>query len=529
MSYDVVIAGGGPVGLMLSCELKLAGVSVLVLERLADPDLPIKTSAVGARGLNITSAEAFYRRGLLPSIREAAHFWFQPGSQSGAQPKEASIPAPEEKSASMPPRFAGHFAGIMLNANLMDFTIPDFAHQTMVDPGPAGAGGMITMAAIERVLAEHAAKLGVVLRRGVEVTGFKEDADGVTVQTSEASIHAKWLIGCDGGRSVVRKLAGFEFPGTDPEITAYSAMVTLADPEKLDRGWKRTAKGLYLNGPMPGRLSTVEFDGPPPDRETPVTLEAFQASLRNVSGTNVTVTSMECATRYTDNARQASTYRKGRVLLAGDAAHVHSPFGGQGLNLGLGDAMNLGWKLAAVIQRWAAENLLDTYTAERHPIGAWVLDWTRAQVSILRPDQHARAMGAIVADLINTKAGTTYFAGKISGAWHRYNLPGDHRLIGHSAPDLLFEDGTRLGEFCRNGDAILFDPMDNAGLAQLAARWPTRLKRITTPCIAGSRDGENLTALFMRPDGCVAWVSEGEPDLAAAEAALTAWMGHSEA
>jgi hypothetical protein len=174
-------------------------------------------------------------------------------------------------------------------------------------------------------------------------------------------------------------------------------------------------------------------------------LRGFQNTLRRVSGADVTVTAMHLATRYTDNARQAATYRKGRVLLAGDAAHVHSPLGGQGLNLGIGDAMNLGWKLAAVIKGWTPDSLLDTYTDERHPIGAWALEWTRAQVAILRPEPHARAMAAIVRDLIQTPAGATYFAQKIAGIWPRYNLPGDHPVIGRSAPDLEFEDGTRLG------------------------------------------------------------------------------------
>ena len=165
----------------------------------------------------------------------------------------------------------------------------------------------------------------------------------------------------------MRKLAGFDFPGTDPEITGYNAMVSIADPEKLSPGWNRTAKGTYVNGPVPGRILTVEFDGPPADREAPITVETLQQSLRNVSETDVTITAIHSATRWTDNARQASTYRQGRVLLAGDAAHVHSPFGGQGLNLGIGDAVNLGWKLAATIKGWAPESLLDTYTTERHP------------------------------------------------------------------------------------------------------------------------------------------------------------------
>jgi 2-polyprenyl-6-methoxyphenol hydroxylase-like FAD-dependent oxidoreductase len=319
----------------------------------------------------------------------------------------------------------------------------------------------------------------------------------------------------------VRKLAGFSFPGTDPEITGYSAMVEVADPEKLSAGWKRTSKGTYVNGPVPGRILTVEFDGPPADREAPITLDVLQRSLRNVSETDVTITAVHAATRWTDNARQAATYRMGRVLLAGDAAHVHSPFGGQGLNLGIGDAMNLGWKLAATVKGWAPEGLLDTYTAERHPIGAWALEWTRAQVALMRPRRHELALTAVVEDLIRTREGATYFAKKISGVWQRYQLPGDHTLIGRSAPDFEFEDGSRLGEYCRDGRALLFDFADDNCVGQLGAQWGERLRVVR----ARLKEGSGPTALFVRPDGCVAWASSGVRDLDAAGAALTEWLG----
>ena len=231
-------------------------------------------------------------------------------------------------------------------------------------------------------------------------------------------------MGCDGGRSTVRKLAGFDFPGTEPEIDAHQAMVEMEGSEALGTGWHATATGVYAHGPVPGRVLTVEFGGVPADRDGAITAEELQASIRNVSGTEVVVTGVKTATRFTDNARQATTYRLGRVLLAGDAAHVHSPFGGQGLNLGIGDAANLGWKLAATVLGWAPEGLLDTYTTERHPIGAWVLDWTRAQVALMRPDPRARALREVVTDLTRTVTGTTYFAKKISGVWQRYDLHG---------------------------------------------------------------------------------------------------------
>ncbi|GAA3076849.1 hypothetical protein GCM10020000_72910 [Streptomyces olivoverticillatus] len=231
----------------------------------------------------------------------------------------------------------------------------------------------------------------------------------------------------------------------------------LEGADALGLGWQTTDTGIYAHGPFPGRILTVEFDGPPENRDAPVTAAELETSLRNVSGADVKVTKVKSATRFTDNARQAATYRKGRILLAGDAAHVHSPFGGQGLNLGIGDAMNLGWKLAATVRGSAPEGLLDTYTAERHPIGAWVLEWTRAQVALMRPEPHARALRAVVGDLTETVTGTTYFVKKISGVLHHYDLPGGHPLTGRSAPDLPLADGTRTADHLHDGKALLLD------------------------------------------------------------------------
>ncbi|MFJ2774348.1 FAD-dependent monooxygenase [Streptomyces sp. NPDC087300] len=245
----------------------------------------------------------------------------------------------------------------------------------------------MTQQDIERLLGGRADELGVDVRRGAELTGFDADEEAVTVRTSHEAIGTGWRVGCDGGRSTVRKLAGFEFPGTEPEITCHQDVVEMTGVEDLKIGWTATDTGVYAYGPMPGRVVTVEFDGPPADRDMPVTTEDLQARLRRVSGVDVTITEVRTATRFTDHARQVTDSRKGWVLLAGDAAHVHSAFGSQGLSLGIGDAMNLGWKLAAVIAGRAPEERLETYTAERHPVGAWVLDWTRSQVAAMRPDR----------------------------------------------------------------------------------------------------------------------------------------------
>jgi 2-polyprenyl-6-methoxyphenol hydroxylase-like FAD-dependent oxidoreductase len=501
MDYDVVIAGAGPVGLLLACELRLAGVSVLVLEKLTDPYLATKAGGVGGRALNLPSVEAFYRRGLLPALRKAALWWID--LSEGAHTPVAGP-------------FAGHFAGILLDASLIDYNDPEFAGR-----GPASGGGFISLESLERLLSERAARLDVELRRGTALTRIEVEQDGVTVVAGDTRVRTGWLVGCDGGRSTVRKLAGFDFPGTEPELTGYVALVDIADAHKLASGWNRTNRGLYVNGPVPGRISLVEFCVAPADRDAPITLETLQTSLRNVSGTDVTLTAVHVVTRWTDNARPSTTYRMGRVLLAGDAAHVHSPFGGQGLNLGIGDAMNLGWKLAATVNGFAPEGLLDTYTTERHPLGAWAVEWTRAQVALLRPKPHEQALYGIVKDLIATRQGTTYFAKKISGAWQRYGLPGRHPLIGRSAPDLEFEDGSRLGEYTREGRALLFNLADNAELAAFGARWGERLRVVTKR----TRGASPLAALFVRPDGCVAWACNDQADVAEGYVAVSSWLG----
>jgi 2-polyprenyl-6-methoxyphenol hydroxylase-like FAD-dependent oxidoreductase len=539
---DVVVAGGGPVGLMLACELRLGGASVLVLERLTGIDETVK-----AGSLNVPAVEALYRRGLLPQVLEEQQRMreqFQafarqrpappahalpahalpahalpahaPQDSQDSQAPEPPLPPPPQPPQPPPPRFAGHFAGLFLDAALVDGTDPDFA-----DPGPAVSGAMITQQAVETLLGRRAVELGAEIRRGTELTGFESDDAGVTVTAGVDRIRASWLVGCDGGRSLVRRQAGFDFPGTGPEITGHQAVVEMTGSEGLRPGWNRTEGGVYVFGPAPGRILTVEFDGPPGDREAPVTAAELAASLRRVAGIDVTITAVHSATRYTDNARQAATYRLGRVLLAGDAAHVHSPFGGQGLNLGLGDAMNLGWKLAAVAGGRAPEHLLDSYTAERHPIGAWVLDWSRAQVALMRPEPGTRALSGVVRDLMGTVSGTTYFVKRISGLWQRYDLGHGHELAGRSAPDLPLADGTRLADHLHDGRGLLLDLADDPELRALAQGWAGQVQIVT----AGGPGEPELSALLVRPDGYVAWAAGAGAGLAGLQTALTAWFG----
>lgn len=503
--HDVAIVGAGPVGLMLACELKLAGVSVVVFDRLSEPD---PTSKAGA--INIPSTEAFYRRGMLPQLLEAQ----QRNIALLREHAQKRLAASPNKSAA---KFAWHFSGITVDPEKFDATDPELAIL-----GPARAGGLVPQPAIEAILNARAAELGVEVRRGVDVLDVDIDDDGVTLHLDGEQARASWVVGCDGGRSLLRKKAGFEFVGTEPETTGHQAYVEISDPEKLGMGWVRTERGMYTHGPHPGRILTVEFDTPLVDRHAPVTLEDLEASLRRVSGTDVTLTRvLSNPTRFSDHARQATTYRIGRVLLAGDAAHVHSPCGGQGLNLGIGDAMNLGWKLAATIQGWAPEGLLDTYTTERHPVGAWVLNWTRAQMALMRVDQASRALSALMTELIALPDVVTHLMKKVAGVWQGYAFEGDHPLIGRSAPDVTLADGRRLGGCCHDGRSLLLDFTTDGHAVARATRWQDRLTAIHTE----SAERGDVQAMLVRPDGHVAWATNVPTSTDGLDVALKTWLG----
>ena len=271
----------------------------------------------------------------------------------------------------------------------------------------------------------------------------------------------------------------------------------------------------------PGTIAMVEFDGGACHRAQPMTLDHVQAVLRRISGTDITLTALRLATTWTDRAYQATAYRKGRVLLAGDAAHIHSPLGGQGLNLGLGDAMNLGWKLAATIRGDAPDGLLDSYFDERHPVGAQVLDWSRAQVALMRPSRSSRALEAIIRDLIDTRDGATYFAARVWGVSLRHDLGEGHPLVGRSAPDFELVEGTRLGELLRTGRGLLLDFDARTSLQTLVSRWNGRIDYV-----AGDvKQRLCLRAVLVRPDGIVAWAADDALKDDDAAGAASRWFG----
>lgn len=486
--YDVIISGAGPVGLFLACELALAGCSVLILEKSVTPHSPLKQMPFGIRGLSSTSIEALDRRGLFGELE--VH-------------KRVKEPHSHQAKLQGPGRQSGHFAGIPFHE--ADIDVARWKYRL---PGATPPVLLSEMQEIETILTRRAEALGVSIKRGFAVTGFHQTDDSVTVNAEDQVFRALWLVGCDGSRSIVRKAGGFEFAGTEPEFTGYSAQVEIADPQKLHPGRNLTAKGMYLQS-QPGYIIIQDFDGGEfHNSGKPVTATHIQEVLRRISDTDVTITALRAGTTWTDRSRQATAYRNGRVLLAGDAAHIHSPLGGQGLNLGLGDAMNLGWKLAATIQNQAPEGLLNSYETERYPIGAQVLNWSRAQVAIMKPDPASRALNAIVRDLMNTRDGATYFAGKIWGIYTHYPLNEHHPLAGYSVPAFELENDTGINSLMRDGQGILLDFSNNTLLKSLADEYAPLLKYVS----GSAKEQLGLSAVLIRPDGIVAWACDGEPD-----------------
>jgi 2-polyprenyl-6-methoxyphenol hydroxylase-like FAD-dependent oxidoreductase len=513
--YDVIIVGAGPVGLFLACELALARASVLVLEQDLKPESPFKDEPLGFRGMSTSTIESFYRRGLLGEFVDLD-----------------KRPSGHQKTAGF--QYGGHFAGIGLNANRLE--LERWKYRL---PGPGLVPDATNIQQVETVLSKQAENLGVTVLRGHGVHNIAaQDDKSVTVEAgvTNQSFTGKWLVGCDGGRSAIRKAAGFGFEGTEAKFTGFTFRCDFDHPEKLKPGFNPTPNGMYVSI-FKNSMHLFDFDGGAYDRTQTITTEHLQERLNRVTGiTDLKIEKVHFASAYTDRCMQATTYRKGRILLAGDAAHIHSPLGAQGMNLGLGDAFNLGWKLAATIRQDARNakspvnlELLDTYEAERHPIAAWALDWTRAQVSTLEPGPFGRALHKLVSAFIDTTDGTNMFIGSFWGLTQRYDLDANdgktiHPLVGSSVPDFEFEDGSRLGSNMEGGRGLIIDFQDNAALKEFASdeKYGARVDYLNLV----AKDTCGLGAVIVRPDGVAAWAIEDDerPDIDAATAAMEKWF-----
>ncbi len=479
--HAVVVAGGGPTGLMLAGELALAGVDVAIVERRANQDL------IGSRagGLHARTIEVLDQRGIADRFL--------------SQGQVAQV--------------AG-FAWIPLD-------ISDF--HTRHNYGLA-----LWQNHIERILAGWVGELAVPIYRGREVTGFAQDDTGVDVELSDGeSPRADYLVGCDGGRSLIRKAAGIEFPGWDPTTSNLIAEVEMA--EEPEWGLRRDALGIHSlsrleDGPVRVMVTEQHLG-----RTGEPTLRDLSEALVAVYGTDFGIHSPTWISRFTDMARQAASYRTGRVLLAGDAAHVHYPVGGQGLNIGVQDAVNLGWKLAQVVKKTSPESLLDTYHTERHPVAAIVLRNSMAQVALLRTDDRTNALREIASELLSMDEPRTRFAAMMSGLDIQYDLGEGHPLLGCRMPDLdlVTANGPpRVFTLLHDARPVLLNLGEPAGLD--ITPWADRVQLIDAT-FAGTWELPVLgqvaapAAVLIRPDGYIAWVGDGT--VTGLRDALTTWFG----
>jgi 2-polyprenyl-6-methoxyphenol hydroxylase-like FAD-dependent oxidoreductase len=470
---DVTVVGGGPTGVMLASELRLQGVDVLVLDKEAAP-----TKVVRGLGLHARTMEVLDQRGLLERFLAI-------GTQYPV---------------------GGFFAGIIKpTPSGLDTTYP----YVLGVPQPT----------TERLLLEHAAELGIEIWRSRELVGLSQDDDGVTAELADGTlVRSRYLVGCDGGRSTVRKHLGVGFPGEPARRETLLGEVELtAPPEEVEAVVTEVRKTQREFGAMPLGDGLFRIgapaDGVAEDRATPPTLDELRLQIRKFAGTDFGAHSPRWLSRFGDATRQAERYRVGRVLLAGDAAHVHPPYGGQGLNLGLQDAFNLGWKLAAEVNGWAPEGLLDSYHAERHPVAADVLDNTRAQGELLSLEPGAQAVRRLLSELMDFEAVTRHLVERVIATGIRYDVGEGHALLGRRLPDVGLERG-RLYEQMHDGRGLL---LDRTGRLSVDG-WADRVAHVVD-------HGADLDvpAVLLRPDGHVVWVGANQADLAGP---LTRWFGH---
>ncbi|MFJ1705002.1 rifampin monooxygenase [Kitasatospora sp. NPDC088346] len=476
---DVIVAGGGPTGLMLAAELRLHGVRVVVLERLAEP-----TEQSRGRGLHARSVELMDQRGLLDRFLAVGET-FRVGGLFGGIVK----PWPESL---------------------------DTAH-------PYGLA--IPQVATERILDARALELGAEIRRGRDLVGLGQDEDGVDVDLADGTrLRSRYLVGCDGGRSTVRRRLGVAFPGEPATVETLLGEMELAeDPETVAAvvaEVRRTQQRFGLEPDVDGKKGVYRVVVPAgavaQDRAAAPTLADFRRQLRVTAGTDFGAHSPRWLSRFGDATRQAERYRVGRVLLAGDAAHIHPPTGGQGLNLGVQDAVNLGWKLAAEVNGWAPEGLLDSYHAERHPVGARVLDNTRAQITLLGADPGPTALRELFSKLMDFEEVNRYVTEMITAVGVRYDLGEGPDLLGRRMRDVALKEG-RLYGLLHGGRGLL---LDRTGRLSVDG-WTDRVDLVVDrDADLGGEPG--VSAVLLRPDGHVAWAGTDQREL---RGPLARWFG----
>lgn len=487
MSDPVIVVGAGPTGLMLAAELALAKVPVILLERLPEP-----ASAARAFAIHMSSVHMFRQRGL------------------------------------------DQFEGA-----------PTFTHYNFGFPGvtaldPAELPLVMSQRRVEMILEQRVAQLGVDARYGHELLGFEQDQDAVTVTIrggdQEYSLRASYLVGCDGGRSTVRRLAGFAFPGTESTLCGRTGDVEILD-ERYHKGlgvpiFPTGLAAIIPHPDEPGmwRATAIEFDSGRAGDDVPVTVDEFRAAFERVTGIDLKIGKYGWFTRFGNATRLVEQYRDRRVFLAGDAAHIHFPSAGQGLNTGMQDAMNLGWKLAAAVHGWGGDELLDTYHSERHPIGREACVYPQVQMALIHPPERAAPLRELIGALVRFPEVSRYIIERATGLGIRYPMVYDgqpapeHRLLGYRVPDAPLRAAggpTSVATLLRDGRGLLLDLRNGrANLADLSG-WRDRLNTVT----AEPSDDLDAACVLVRPDGYVAFVDTEGTDEAGLHAALTTWFG----